>query len=86
MSAWKKSAVWILTVVFAGWFVFGVVAPARAAEFRSGDTVVIAADEVLRALPFGLGWLIGVVVTLIGLGAIYFVAREMFRPAPAPAA
>jgi hypothetical protein len=37
--------------------------------------------EVLRAIPFGLGWVIGVVVTLVGLGAIYFVAREMLRPA-----
>jgi cytoskeletal protein CcmA (bactofilin family) len=41
--------------------------------------------EVLRIIPF-LGWLIGVLVTLVGLGAIYFVVRETMRPAPAVAA
>lgn len=47
MSAWKKSAVWVLAVALAGGLVFGVVAPARAAEFRSGGTVVIGPDEVI---------------------------------------
>ena len=37
--------------------------------------------ELLRAIPF-LGWLLGALVTLVGLGAIYFVAREMMRPSP----
>jgi hypothetical protein len=41
--------------------------------------------EVLRIIPF-LGWLIGVLVTLVGLGAIYFVVREIMRPAPVVAA
>jgi hypothetical protein len=42
--------------------------------------------EILRAIPFGLGWVIGVIVTLVGLGAIYFVGREMRSPAPEGAA
>lgn len=31
--------------------------------------------EILRAIPLGLGWLIAVVVTLIGLGALYLMLR-----------
>ena len=38
--------------------------------------------EVLRSIP-GLGWLLAVAVTLVGLGAIYIVAREWLRP-PTP--
>ncbi|MEZ4705918.1 MAG: polymer-forming cytoskeletal protein [Caldilineaceae bacterium] len=30
---------------------------------------------VLRVLPFGIGWVVGFVVTVLGLGAIYFVLR-----------
>ena len=37
--------------------------------------------EILRAIPFGLGWLISVLVTVIGLGAMYFALRERMRPA-----
>jgi len=43
--------------------------------------------EILRAIPLGLGWVIGVIVTLVGLGAIYFVVRETIQPSlsrPAP--
>ena len=32
--------------------------------------------ELVRAIPFGFGWLIGVLVTLIGLGAFYFMLRD----------
>jgi hypothetical protein len=35
--------------------------------------------EVLRAIPI-LGWLIGAVVTLCGLGAIFFLFRGIVRP------
>ncbi|MBV7339323.1 polymer-forming cytoskeletal protein [Chloroflexi bacterium TSY] len=31
---------------------------------------------LLRAIPFGIGWITGMLVTLIGLGAIYFVVRN----------
>lgn len=37
--------------------------------------------EILRLIPV-LGWLLAVIVTLVGLGAIYFVLREGLRPAP----
>jgi cytoskeletal protein CcmA (bactofilin family) len=41
--------------------------------------------ELLRAIPFGFGWLVSLVVILIGLGALYFTVREMIRPtAPTP--
>ncbi len=38
---------------------------------------------LLRAIPFGVGWVIGMLVTLIGLGAIYFVIRGTQEPATA---
>jgi hypothetical protein len=59
---------------------------------RWGDLGALALGaaiyEVLRAIPFGLGWVIGAIVTLIGVGAIYFVVRQALRPAApeAPAA
>jgi hypothetical protein len=37
--------------------------------------------EIVRAIPLGLGWLVGVIVTLIGLGAIYLVVQRQVRPA-----
>jgi cytoskeletal protein CcmA (bactofilin family) len=36
--------------------------------------------EVLRAIPLGVGWLISIIVTILGLGAIYFVLREKLLP------
>ena len=39
--------------------------------------------ELLHAIPF-LGWVIAVIVVLLGLGALYYFAQEMLRPnAPA---
>ena len=38
--------------------------------------------EILRAIPI-LGWLISILVTLVGLGAIYFLVRGR-QPQPAP--
>jgi hypothetical protein len=35
--------------------------------------------EIVRAIPLGLGWLVGVIVTLIGLGAIYLVVQRQVR-------
>jgi len=56
---------------------------------RWGDLAALATGgfvyEVLRAVPFGFGWLVGVIVTLIGVGAIYFVVREALRRPAAPA-
>lgn len=37
--------------------------------------------EILRAIPLGLGWLISVIVTVLGLGAIYYALRV--KPLPA---
>ncbi|MBN1218125.1 MAG: hypothetical protein JXM69_04295 [Anaerolineae bacterium] len=39
--------------------------------------------EILRVIPI-LGWLLSVVVILIGLGAIYMVLRQMMQPATSP--
>lgn len=36
--------------------------------------------ELLRAIPLGFGWLIGLIVTLVGLGAIYFAMRNWLFP------
>jgi hypothetical protein len=36
--------------------------------------------EILRAIPLGFGWLVGVIVTLVGLGAIYFAMRKWLAP------
>ncbi|MBV7334137.1 hypothetical protein KFU94_39070 [Chloroflexi bacterium TSY] len=36
---------------------------------------------LLRSLPFGVGWLIGYVVTVTGLGIIYFTLRGVRQPA-----
>jgi hypothetical protein len=41
--------------------------------------------EILRAIPLGLGWAIGAVVTLLGVGAMFYVVRAALR-GPAPAA
>jgi hypothetical protein len=41
--------------------------------------------EIIRAVPI-LGWLVGVVVTLCGLGAIFLVIRGLVRPPAAPSA
>ena len=37
--------------------------------------------EVLRFIPV-LGWIVAVIVTLVGLGAVYFVLRDTLRPSP----
>jgi hypothetical protein len=36
--------------------------------------------EILRAIPLGFGWLVGFVVTLVGLGALYFAMRKWLAP------
>lgn len=41
--------------------------------------------EILRAIPI-VGLIIAVIVTLVGLGAAYFVLRDTFRPSPPPEA
>jgi len=33
--------------------------------------------EMLRAIPFGLGFIVGMLMTWIGVGAVYFLIREM---------
>lgn len=43
---------------------------------------------VLRSLPFGIGWIVGFIVTLLGLGALYFTLRgrpevQLVKPTPA---
>ncbi len=57
---------------------------AEPADDRWGEFGALAVGallyEILRAIPFGLGWLISVLVTLIGLGAMYFALRERMRP------
>jgi hypothetical protein len=40
--------------------------------------------ELLRAIPFGFGWLVSLIVILIGLGALFFSIRDLIRP-PKPA-
>ena len=42
--------------------------------------------EIVRAIPFGIGWLVGVIVTLLGLGAIYYFLRERKPQTPTAAA
>lgn len=37
--------------------------------------------EILRAIPV-VGWIIAAIVTLVGLGAAYFMLRDTFRPPP----
>jgi hypothetical protein len=73
----------LLTKVVVGYLVGRLVLQRAAPAWLTGsygDLLALAtgalAYEVLRALPLGLGWVIGAVVTLLGLGAIYFVARE----------
>jgi cytoskeletal protein CcmA (bactofilin family) len=39
--------------------------------------------ELLRAIPFGFGWLVSLIVILVGLGALYFTIRDLIRP-PTP--
>ncbi|HEY83503.1 MAG TPA: hypothetical protein G4N96_00105 [Chloroflexi bacterium] len=39
--------------------------------------------EILRVIPF-LGWVIAVIVVLLGLGALYYFAQEMLRPNAPP--
>lgn len=39
--------------------------------------------EILRVIPF-LGWIVSIIVVLVGLGAIYVVLRQMMRPPPPP--
>lgn len=36
--------------------------------------------EILRAIPLGFGWLVGFIVTLVGLGALYFAMRRWLAP------
>jgi hypothetical protein len=38
---------------------------------------------VLRAIPF-FGWILGALVTLCGLGAVFLVVRGIVRPQAAP--
>lgn len=40
--------------------------------------------ELLRSIPLGIGWLIGLIVIILGLGAIYFTVRKHFTPPPKP--
>jgi hypothetical protein len=45
----------------------------------------VFAYEIIRAIPI-LGWLVGVVVTLCGLGALFLVLRGIVQPPAAPSA
>lgn len=74
-----------LVIAFlVGQWVMSKLAPTAGGQRVWGLVIGVALYAILRAVPV-LGWVIGVVVTLVGLGAIYFTVRALMKPAAAPA-
>lgn len=61
----------LVIALLAGQWIMSKLAPAAPGQRWWGLVIGVAIFAILRAIPF-LGWIIGLVVTLIGLGAIYF--------------
>lgn len=73
-----------LVIAFlVGQWIMSKLAPTAGGQKVWGLVIGVALYAILRAIPV-LGWVIGVVVTLIGLGAIYFAVKALWKPAAAP--
>ena len=84
----------IVVAYLIGRFLLDRFAPQMAAGFGKNFLALVIGAliyEIVRAIPFGVGWLVGVIATLLGLGAIYFFIQEQRKkpatgdPAPAEA-
>lgn len=74
-----------IIVYLGGQMVLDRLAPQLEAGFSASFAALATGAviyELLRAIPLGLGWLIGIIVTLVGLGAIYLIFRK--EPSTAP--
>ncbi len=74
----------LVIALLVGQWIMGKLAPAAPGQRWWGLFIGVALFALLRAIPF-LGWVIGLVVTLIGLGAIYFAIRHGRMTPAAPA-
>ncbi|MHC1781627.1 MAG: polymer-forming cytoskeletal protein [Anaerolineaceae bacterium] len=61
----------LVIALLVGQWVMSRLAPAAPGQRWWGLFIGVAIFAILRAIPF-IGWIFGLVVTLIGLGAIYF--------------
>ena len=72
----------VIVAYWGGREILGRVAPDRQPGYWA-DFASLALGafiyEVLRFIPV-LGWLVAIVVTLVGLGAVFFVLRDTMRP------
>jgi cytoskeletal protein CcmA (bactofilin family) len=74
----------VIVAFWAGRSLLDRLAPDRQPGYWAGfSSLALGAFiyEVLRFIPV-LGWIVAVIVTLVGLGAIYFVLRDTLRPPP----
>lgn len=75
-----------LIAFLAGRMIFARFAPEVDQDRYWNEVLFLAAGAfiyaLLRAIPFGFGWLLGVIVTLIGLGAIIYTLWERWIPKP----
>ncbi|NMB90099.1 MAG: NnrS family protein, partial [Chloroflexi bacterium] len=74
----------IVVAFLVGDWIMGQLAPQSTARKPLALVVGVVLYVILRAIPI-LGWLIGLVVTLFGLGALWLAYRDRRTPA-APAA
>jgi len=70
----------ILVSLWIGEWVFGRFAPQSSQKVLLVLLVGILIYVIVRSIPI-LGWVVGLVATLVGVGAIYLVLRDRFRPA-----
>jgi|GEM_PF-3365871 len=74
----------VIVAFWAGRWILDRLAPERQPGYWT-DFASLALGafiyEILRAIPV-IGLIIAVIVTLVGLGAAYFVLRDTFRPSP----
>lgn len=61
----------LVIALLAGQWVMSKLAPAAPGQRWWGLVIGVAVFAILRAIPF-IGWIVGLAVTLIGLGAIYY--------------
>jgi len=72
----------LVVAFWGGKWILSKLAP-QAAESKIWPLVLgVVLYVLLRAIPV-LGWVIGVIVTLLGLGAMWLVFREWQKPAGA---
>ncbi len=74
----------VIVAFWAGRWILDRLAPERQPGYWTDfASLAIGAFiyEILRAIPV-IGWIIAIIVTLVGLGAAYFVLRDTFRPSP----